>query len=312
MLLSLAALAGGLVLLVVGAEGLVRGSSSLARRLGLTPLVIGLTVVAVGTSLPELLVSISAAMQGSSALALGNVVGSNISNVALILGTAALFHSLQVQAQVVRIDAPILLGVSLLLGVLVLDAELSRLDGALLTTGIVAYVVFSVNAARSATPAVQQEFDEGVPAAKSYGASLLFLGAGLAGLVAGARLLVHGAVEVATALGISQVVIGLTVVAVGTSLPELATSIAAARRGEGDIAIGNAIGSSIFNILGILGVTVLVRPLSTDALRHVDLMVMIGLAAVLLPLMRSHFSLSRREGGVLLAVYSVYVAYVLV
>ena len=301
----------GLVLLAGGAEALVRGASSLARSLGLSPLVIGLTVVSIGTSLPELVVSLGAALGGSGAVALGNVVGSNISNVALILGVSALLRAMQVQAQVIRIDAPILLGASVLLGLMLLDGQLSRIDGGVLMTGMIAYVWFSVRTARSEPAAIQQEFDEGLPNRHRLWIDGALLTGGLGGLVAGADFLVDGAVVVATAAGLSQVVVGLTVVAVGTSLPEMATSLTAAWRGEGDIAVGNAVGSSIFNILGILGVTVLVRPLASTALSVVDLGVMIGLAAALLPMMRSGFVLSRREGVLLLLVYVGYVAFLL-
>jgi cation:H+ antiporter len=307
MVASLLLIAAGLVLLAGGAEALVRGASSLARSLGLSPLVIGLTVVAVGTSLPELVVSLGAALGGSGAVALGNVVGSNISNVALILGVSALLRAVQVQAQIIRIDAPILLGASVLMGLMLLDGQLGRIDGAVLVVGIIAYVWFSVRTARTEPEAIQQEFDEGLPNRHSMWVDIALLASGLGGLVLGAEFLVDGAVVIATAAGISQVVVGLTVVAVGTSLPEMATSVTAAYRGEGDIAVGNAVGSSIFNILGILGVTVLIHPLPRNALSIVDLGVMIGLAAVLLPMMRSEFALSRREGVLLLLVYVVYI-----
>ncbi len=303
---SLLFIVSGLVLLAVGAEGLVRGASSLARAAGVSPLVIGLTVVAVGTSLPELMVSVGAAVRGNGAMALGNVVGSNISNVALILGAAAMLNPMRVHAQVVRIDAPILLAASLVLGGMLVDGRLSRLDGSLLAGGILAYTWFSIHAARSEPDSIQQEYDRGIPNRHRLWVDLALLVGGIGALGFGADLLVDGAVIIATAVGVSQVVVGLTVVAIGTSLPEMATSVTAAYRGEGDIAVGNAVGSSIFNILAILGVTVLVRPLPTDALRAVDLAVMIGLAVALLPMMRSGFTLSRWEGGVLLFVYAGY------
>jgi cation:H+ antiporter len=309
---SLLSIAAGLLLLAAGAEGLVRGASSLARAAGVSPLVIGLTVVAVGTSLPELMVSVGAAVRGSGAVALGNVVGSNISNVALILGVSAMLRAMRVQAQIIRIDAPILLGASLALGALLVDGRLSRLDGGLLAGGIIAYTWFSVYAARSETAAVQQEYDRGVPQQHRLWIDLVLLAGGMGALGIGADLLVDGAVVVATAVGISEVVVGLTVVAIGTSLPEMATSVTAAYRGEGDIAVGNAVGSSIFNILGILGITVLIHPLATDALRTLDLAVMIGLAVALLPMMRSGFMLSRWEGSLLLLVYAAYLATLLV
>jgi cation:H+ antiporter len=313
MLLAALSIAGGLVVLSGGADVLVRGAASLARRLGLTPLVIGLTVVAIGTSLPELVVSLEAVVSGTAAVALGNVVGSNISNIALILGVSALIRPMRVQAQVIRVDSPILAGASLLLVALLWDGWLGRLDGALLVTGIVAYVVYSVWAARREPAAVREEYDEGVPERHGpWWVDLLFLIAGLVGLVAGAHLLVDGAVAVAERFGVSQIVIGLTIIAVGTSLPELATSIAAARRGEGDIAIGNAVGSSIFNVLGILGVTVVLHPLATTELSGVDSAVMVGLALAIVPLMYTRSVLSRREGALLLASYVAYVGTLLV
>jgi len=312
MLLPILSVTGGLIVLSGGADALVRSAASLARRIGLSPLLIGLTVVAVGTSLPELVVSLGAALRDSSDVALGNVVGSNISNIALILGLSALFRPLRVQAQIIRIDGPILVGVSALLVAMLMDGGLSRVDGSVLVVGIVAYVVFSVRAARNAEESVQEEFDEGVPEQQPLWMDLLLGAGGLVGLMVGAHFLVEGAVSIAQDFGISQIVIGLTIVAVGTSLPELATSLAAARRGEGDIAIGNAVGSSIFNILGILGVTVLVHPLPIGDLSIVDRVVMVGLALAIVPLMRSHFTLSRQEGVALLTCYLAYVGYLVI
>lgn len=313
MIVSVVSIAGGLLILTAGADALVRGSSSLARRVGLSPLVIGLTVVAIGTSLPELLVSLGAALRGSGDVALGNVIGSNISNIGLILGTAALVRAIGVQAQIIRIDAPILVLCSLVLAGMTLDGQLDRIDGVLLVTGIIAYVTFSVWAARKEeNPDVQAEFDEGLPKKHGWLADLGFLVGGLVGLLLGAHFLVEGAVYIAKTFGVSQLVIGLTIVAVGTSLPELATSLTAAFRGEGDIAIGNAIGSSIFNILAILGVTVTVQPLSTAQVSYVDLAVMTGLALAVVPLMRTRFTLSRREGALLLVLYLAYVGYLVV
>jgi len=302
----------GLLLLTAGAEGLIRGASSLARRLGLSPLVIGLTVVAFGTSTPELIVSLQAALGGNGDIAIGNVVGSNIGNIALILGGAACITPLRVQAQIIRTDVPIMIGISLLLGGLLIDGRVGRIDGILLTLGIVAYTVATVwLARRESAPAVAAEFDAGVPAQRALWLDLLFTVGGLGLLMGGAQLLVSGAVSIAEQFGVSQTVIGLTIVGIGTSLPELATSVAAAARGEGDIAIGNVVGSNIFNILGILGVTALIQPLSGGGLSPVDLAVMIGLAVIMLPVMRTEYTLSRVEGAVLLAIYGSYLAYLL-
>jgi cation:H+ antiporter len=300
----------GLALLTGGAEGLVRGAASLARQVGLSPLVIGLTVVALGTSAPELVVSVGAALRGNGGLAIGNVVGSNIANIGLILGVSALMAALRVQAQVIRFDMPILSAVTLGMGVLLLDGQVGRVDGTILVIGLITYVALSIRWARAEPAAiVQDEFDEGLPSQNRWWVDLLFVGAGLAGLVGGAELLVGGAVTFATLLNVDRVLIGLTVVAVGTSLPELATSLVAAWRGEGDIAVGNAVGSCIFNLLGILGVTALIHPLSTGGLSIVDGSVMLGMTLFLLPLMRTGFTLSRIEGGVLLIAYASYIAY---
>jgi len=310
MLLPILSMLAGLILLTGGAEGLVRGAASLAKRFGLSSLVIGLTVVALGTSMPELVVCVEAALRGDSELALGNVVGSNIANIGLILGGAALLSALHVQAQVIRFDMPILSVVSLGLVLLVVDGRLGRLDGTLLTLALVAYVVVSIRWARAEPEtAVEDAFEAALPTLHRWGIDLLLLGLGLGGLIGGARLLVDGAVTLAQLLAVSNVIIGLTVVAVGTSLPELATSMVAAWRGEGDIAVGNAVGSCIFNLLGILGVTALVHPLSTGGLSVIDGAVMLGLTLFLLPLMRTGFTLSRLEGGLLLAAYVGYIGY---
>lgn len=309
MLLPLGAILVGLVLLTGGAEGLVRGAASLARRMGLSPLVIGLTVVALGTSMPELVVSVGAALTGVESLALGNVVGSNIANIGLILGVAAVFAPLRVQAQVIRIDMPVLTAVSLAVAGLLLDGRVSRLDGALLTTGLIVYVVMTVRWARAEPEGiVQAEFDRGVPAPRRWGYDVVLLSIGLAALVGGAEVLVDGAITLARQLHVSDTVIGLTVVAIGTSLPELATSLVAAWRREGDIAVGNVVGSCIVNLLGILGVTALVHPLGVGGLGMLDGAVLLGLTVVLLPFMRTGFVLSRPEGGLLLMGYVGYLA----
>lgn len=309
MILALLGVGGGIVLLTGGAEGLVRGASSLARRMGLSALVIGLTVVSVGTSLPELVVSLGASLQGSGSLALGNVVGSNISNIGLILGVAALVQPLRVEAQVVRVDVPLLVLASLLLVALILDGLLGRVDGMLLVAGIIAYLFYNVQSAQSEAPEIQEGAEEILSSVHSLWRDLGLVVLGIGGLLAGAHFLVEGAVHIARSLGVTELVIGLTVVAVGTSLPELATSVVAARRSEGDIAIGNAVGSSVFNILGILGVTAVVQPLSTTGLGVVETALMVGAAVVVLPLLRTGFLLGRREGLGLLLGYLGYLLY---
>lgn len=299
---------GGLLLLAAGAEALVRGSSALALRLGVTPLVVGLTVVAFGTGSPELFVSVEAAYRGDSGVALGNVVGSNIGNVALILGLAALARPMKVRSELIRREVPLMIAVTLLLCVLLYDGTLSRVDGLILTVGSVAYTAFAyMTARRDRSKVVAEEFGDALAQPKRAAwVDALLVVAGFALLLVGARLLVGGATTIAESFGISQVVIGLTVIAVGTSLPELATSVVAAAKGEADVAFGNVIGSNILNILLILGVAALISPVGAQGLRMLDLFVLVGSAVLLLPLMRRSWVLNRWEGGLLLAGYVAY------
>ncbi len=299
----------GLVLLVFGGEGLVRGSAALARRLRVSSLVVGLTVVAFGTSAPELVVSVGAALRDSGDIALGNVVGSNIANVLLILGLAALIRPLAIQAQVLRVDIPILIGVSVAVVPLLWNGRVGRAEGALLFAGIVAYTVLSVVLARrESARAVLEEYDKGVPATPgNLAVQLVLIAGGLALLVGGANLFVGAARRLAQSLGVSEALIGLTIVAVGTSLPELMTSLIAAVRRENDIAVGNVVGSNIFNLLGILGASACVKPLRAEGIDAADYVVMLLAALVLLPLAWSGRRLDRREAVLLLAGYAAYV-----
>lgn len=300
-------------MLYFGADGLVRGSASIALRLGLTRLVVGLTIVAFGTSSPELVVSIKAAFDGNSAISLGNVVGSNICNIALILGLSALVSPIRVDTQVVRIQIPIMIAVSVALALMLLDGKLQRLEGIGLFAGVLAYTLFSICLARKDVR--ESEKNELVEAVllrnRRAWLDALFVLSGLVMLVLGAGLFVSGAVSLAQTLGISQAFIGLTIVALGTSLPELATSLVAAIRKEGDIAVGNIVGSNIFNILAILGLATFLRPIETGGIQTSDLMVMIGIAVVMLPLARSGFVLSRWEGAALLVIYGGYITYLM-
>jgi cation:H+ antiporter len=300
---------GGLLLLAVGAEGLVRGSTSIALRLGVTPLVIGLTIVAFGTGSPELMVSIEAAQSGNSGIALGNIVGSNISNIALILGVAALARPMQVKSVLLRRETPLMIAVTLLVCGLLLDGTLGRFDGALLICGAVAYTVGAYKAAKRDRQAdVAAEYEHALeqrPHSRWLDIGLIV--AGLVALLIGARLLVDGATVIAQALGLSQVVIGLTVVAIGTSMPELATSVVAAVKGEADVAFGNVLGSNILNVLCILGIVALIQPIDVGGLRTLDLAVFAGSAILLLPLMWRGAVLNRWEGAILLAGYVAYV-----
>ncbi|MES2820696.1 MAG: calcium/sodium antiporter [Pseudomonadota bacterium] len=312
-------LIAGLVLLVAGAEVLVRGAAKLAAQFGIPPLIIGLTVVAFGTSAPETAVSVQAALDGSGDLAIGNVVGSNIANVLLILGLTALIAPLVVSRQLIRLDVPIMIGASLLTLALAWDGSLGKLDGAILFTGIIAYTVFLIISSRKEKASEDDEFskefglDKAVkPYAWAINLGLIVVGLGL--LVGGSQLLVEGAVSLARALGLSELVIGLTVIAVGTSLPELATSILAALRGERDIAVGNIVGSNIFNLLCVLGLSALVSPLplsvSPNALAF-DFPVMIAVAVACLPIFFAGYRINRWEGLMFIAYYGAYTLYLL-
>jgi len=314
MAVQLFTLAGGLALLMVAASGLVRGASALALRFGLSPLVVGLTVVAFGTSAPELVVSVQAALAGAGGIAVGNVVGSNIANVGLILGVAALVRPLATERSVLRRDLPALLGATALSVVLLLDREVVLWEGLVLAALLVGYLTWSIVAARregiapeAGLPVSPEESTSG--ARGGVWRDALFVLLGLGGLVVGADLFVGAATALAEAAGVSNAVIGLTVVALGTSLPELATSVVAAWKGEGAMAVGNVIGSNLFNLLGILGVAALVRPLAAPGLQTLDLAVMAALALMLLPMMLSGRRLVRAEAIVLLAGYGAYMMY---
>nr|WP_298135730.1 calcium/sodium antiporter [uncultured Pseudomonas sp.] len=317
-LMTLVYLLAGLVLLVAGAEVLVRGAAKLAAQFGIPPLVIGLTVVAFGTSAPETAVSVQAAFNNSGDLAIGNVIGSNIANVLLILGMTALVAPLIVSRQLIRLDVPIMIGASLVVYALAWDGSLSRLDGALLFAGVLGYTTFLIISSRKdKTAAADDEFAKefGLDEAPKPHATAINLGlliAGLVLLVAGSNFLVEGAVGLARALGLSELVIGLTVVAIGTSLPELATSIMAAIKGERDIAVGNIVGSNIFNLLCVLGLASLVSPsaipVAANALAF-DFPVMIAVAVACLPIFFSGYRINRWEGLLFLAYYLAYTAY---
>jgi len=311
MTLTLLAIFSGLALLCAGAEFLIRGAVSLSLKIGISPLVVGLTVVALGTSSPEIVVGIKAAIDGHGGLAIGSVVGSNIANIGLILGISILVRPISIQVGLLRRDLPILLGFTLLVPLTMINGEISRFEGALLLAGALAYVAFNI---------VQSRKEEGEEAKAEYESELsprrisplrtaALILVGIAGLAAGGRLLLFGGVELATRLGISEAVIGLTVVAFGTSLPELATAITAAYRGHGDIAVGNTIGSNVMNLLAVLGLAALVTPLFMSDVRLFDLAIMVGMTTVLLPLMRTDFSLKRIEGALLLAAYIAYIFY---
>jgi cation:H+ antiporter len=309
----------GLVLLVVGAEALVRGASRLALAFGISPLVIGLTVVAFGTSAPELAVSVTSSLAGSADVAVGNVVGSNIFNVLFILGVSALIVPLVVAQQLVRLDVPLMIVASLLVVLFGRGGEVSRVEGLVLFAGIVAYTGFLIRQSRRETRPVTAEYAEafGDGASKSRWHWLIDLAlvvGGLLLLVLGARWLVAGAVAFARMFGVSELIIGLTIVAAGTSLPEVATSIVAAIRGERDIAVGNVVGSNLFNILCVLGLSAVVNPggipVSAGALRF-DIPVMVAVAVACLPIFFTGHVIARWEGALFLGYYLAYLSYLI-
>ena len=315
-------LIGGLVLLVLGGEFLVRGASKLAVSLGISPLVVGLTVVAFGTSAPELAVSVQAAWGGHADLALGNVVGSNIFNVLFILGISALIVPLVVDAQIIRQEMPIMIGASLLLVGLSLDGGISRIEGIGMFGLVLAYTTALVIQSRRSTKALQTEYEGEIHSAPRKDAEkgwddrlvvqIVLLVVGLAVLVLGSRWLVQGATAVATALGVSQLVIGLTIVSAGTSMPEVAASIIAALRGQRDIAVGNVVGSNIFNILCVVGFSAIVSPTEMavpSVMLAFDMPVMVAVAVACLPLFFTGHMISRFEGAVFLGYYVAYTTY---
>lgn len=318
-LLTLILFVVGLGILIVGAELLVRGASRLAVGFGISPLVVGLTVVAFGTSAPELAVSIGSAFAGQADIALGNVVGSNIANILLILGISAVVTPLVVTQKLIRRDVPLMIGVSFLPLLLGLDGKIGRLEGLLMATGVIAYTILAIRQSRQESSDVQNEYamEFGLKEAPSIRHTLINIGlliAGLVLLVLGARWLVSGAVSIARALGLSELVIGLTIIAVGTSLPEVATSVLASLRGERDIAVGNVVGSNIFNILSVLGFAAAVGPngvsIPAAALRF-DIPFMIAVAVACLPIFFTGYRIARWEGALFLAYYAAYTLYLI-
>jgi len=317
--LTLLLFAIGLVALVGGAEVLVRGASRLATNLGVRPLVVGLTVVAFGTSAPELAVGVSSAFAGQADIALGNVVGSNIANILLVLGLAAVVAPMEAAIRAVRREVPLMIAASLLVWLMALSGHIDRVEGLLLVLAILGYTAFLVRATRREAIAVRAEFaaEFAVDAGRGLGAvagHLALVLIGLVILVIGAEWIVDGAVAIAGSLGIPEVIIGLTVVAVGTSLPEIATSVLAGLRGHRDIAVGNVIGSCIFNLLMVLGVTAAVAPVPvavSPELLSVDLPIMVAAALACLPILYTGGLVDRREGALLLGMYVLYIGYVL-
>jgi len=312
-LLDLALVAVGLVVLTVGADLLVRGAGALALRVGLSPLVVGLTVVAFGTSSPELAVSAEAAYSGNSAIALGNVVGSNLFNITLILGVAALIRTMTVDRALVRRDLPVMLGATVLPCLMLLDGVVGRLDGAVLIAGLMGYTAFNIRASRRETQAAAADLTDDTRAAaeaarKPLWWSLGLVAVGLVALVVGAGWLLDGAVNLATDLGVPTAVIGLTLVAAGTSLPELATSVVAARKGEPELALGNVVGSNTFNGLGVLGVAAVIHPVEQGGVTWPTLAAMLVASVIAFGLAAWRGQLGRAEGAALVLVYVAYTA----
>jgi cation:H+ antiporter len=310
----------GLIGLIAGAELLVRGASRLALSFGISPLVVGLTIVAFGTSAPEMAVAVGAVLDGKGDLAIGNVAGSNIFNVLFILGVSALITPLVVNIQLIRQEVPILIGASVLLLVLTLDTHLSWIDGALLFGLLLAYTVFLVVQSRGETAEANEEYGaEFASKAGGWDASLpvqlLLIGAGLGLLVLGSNWLVGASVIFAKALGVSDLVIGLTIVAAGTSMPEVATSVMAAIKGERDIAVGNVVGSSTFNVLGCMGLAGLVSGATgltiPPSMLNFDIWVMLAVSLACLPVFMTGREIARWEGAVFLFYYAAYVIYLI-
>lgn len=313
-------LVGGIVLLVLGAEWLVRGASSIATRLGIAPIVIGLTVVAFGTSAPEMAVSIGASLSGNADVSLGNVVGSNIFNILFILGLSAVFGGLAIEQRLIRIDIPLLTLISFITLGLALNGSFGRIEGAAFFLALLVYTGWLIRNARRESKAVEAEYEsevaslEGSTVQKPLLVQIFFVIAGLALLVLGAQWLVDAATEIAVSLGVSDLVIGLTIVAAGTSLPELATSVMAAIRGQRDIAVGNVVGSNLFNLLAVLGASAAISKdgvAVADAALRLDIPVMIAATIVLIPICWNGFAIKRWEGILLAVFYVAYVAYLI-
>jgi cation:H+ antiporter len=306
-------LAGGLALLTLGASALVRGTASLARRVGVSPLVIGVTLVAFLTSAPEISVSVLGAATGQDDIAAGNVVGSNVFNVLVVIGLCALLRPLTVAQQLVFREIPIKIGVSVLLWLFAANGSLSVVEGAVFLAGLALFTYDTVRSSRREAAAIRSEYEESVPALSSSAlVDAAQVAGGLAMLVLGGNWLVAAAVEVASAAGVDETTIGLTIVAAGTSLPEVATSLAATLRGERDIAVGNVVGSSVFNILGIAGLAAVVSPGGLDfppGLVAFDLPFMVAVAVACLPIVAGDHRISRPVGMLFLGAYAAYISY---
>jgi len=304
----------GLFVLYFGAEWLVRGASSIAIKYGIRPLVVGLTVVALATSMPEFIVNLIAALGGKDDMALGTIVGSNIANIALILGISSLVLPLVVAPSTLKKEYPIMMGVMVLFYVVALDGVIGLLDGVILVLSLIAFLLFLVIDAKRHSQTVRLEDIEGAPEPGeeiSVPRKLVLLGAGMLGLAIGARLMVSAASSIALDLGINQTVVGLTVLAIGTSLPELAASIMCVLRREADMSVGNVLGSNLMNVLFVVGLVSLFRPLEVDAASlRLHFPVMLGFGVLLFPLAWTSFRITRLEGGLLFGGFVGYLFYI--
>ncbi len=298
-----------LVILYFGAEGLVSGAASLAKRIGISPLVIGLTIVSVGTSAPELLVSVKAALNGQGALSVGNVLGSNFFNVGIILGISAIIYPLAVKRQLLKLDVPVMVLSSLLFFLFFLDFTISALEATIFLLILITYITYMLRSSRKEKATQKGDEENQIKMSKHWLLDILFIGVGLAALVYGSDLLVVNAVIIAGWLGMSEALIGLTIVAAGTSMPELATSVVAALKKRSDIAIGNVVGSNIFNIFMILGVTGLITPLHTTDINYIDGLFNLGIGVLLWLFMKRSSRIKRSQGAVFLLFYLIYFTY---
>ena len=308
----------GFIALVGGAELLIRGASRLALTIGISPLVVGLTVVAFGTSAPEAAVSLWSTITGQSGIAVGNVVGSNIFNILFVIGLAALVVPLLVNQQLIRIDVPLMIGASVILFLMSLDGKITRIDGAILFSGIISYTVWAIRKSRRELKDIDDEYEsefgqsEGELRRSSTLLDLVIIAVGIIFLVIGSRSLVVGAVDIAKFLGVSELIIGLTIISIGTSLPEVMTSVLASIRNERDIAVGNAVGSNMFNIMAVFGLTGLVAPngiIVPKTALQLDMPVMIVVAIACLPIFFSGHIISRWEGMLFFGYYLIYITY---
>ena len=304
--LEILALIGGLAVLIAGADMLVRGAAQLARVFGLSPFAIGVTVVAFGTSAPELFASVGSALQNEDELAIANVVGSNIANILLILGAGALMAPIAIHRRVRLVELPIMLGITIAAAVMLNDAALTRTDGIILCAGLIGYVIIIVRAHKVE---IEHEGEEVVTHPKSAWLDVGMVLIGIIALGLGAKALVYGATSVATRMGVSSAVIGMTVVALGTSLPELAATIRAAAGKSSDIAVGNVVGSNIFNLLSVLGITAIVHPLAMPSEQRIGIWIMLGVSAGLVVLALIKPAMGRMIGTGFLLLYAGYTAY---